>query len=241
MLSACLRWTKQSRWRCGPNRNSLCCYSRSPLFAQDLPLVRGTVPGSAPRRPALSSGPTSFSTSSKHRRRVYSRVEVARVHRRPRRFSIRPERPGTYFIEARKATYLTAEDLDAFTPLPCCFVTESPLVIEAGGSRLKNFASLWSAGSPQRSRHRRQGQACRGTHAFHHGRRAKHECLDRQGWRVHVLGRPAGSDKVRVAPDRAAYPLAIRVKRISRWLRRTLRPATGPAARRTRSSLCRSP
>ena len=102
-------------------------------FAQDLPVVRGTVAefGTTPPSPLVGADVLLYEFRNVDG--VYSRVRVATALSDGHGdFSIKPDHPGTYFIEAKKATYLTAEDLDGYTPLPCCFNAESSLVIEAG-------------------------------------------------------------------------------------------------------------
>jgi hypothetical protein len=103
-------------------------------FAQDLPLIRGNVVeyGTTPPPNPLVGAEVilhEFVTVDG----VYSRRPVATVVTDNRGgFSIKPDHAGTYFIETKKATYLTAEDLDGYGPLPCCFVAESSLLVEAG-------------------------------------------------------------------------------------------------------------
>lgn len=181
--------------------------------AQDLSVVRGTVTEFGTTPPSPLVGADIILYEFRNVDRVYSRVEVARVLTDGHGdFSIRPERPGTYFIEAKKATYLTAEDLDAFTPLPCCFVTESPLVIEAGKPLEAFRFTLVRPGALSGRVIDEKDKPVAGLTLSTIGvGRSTTAQTDKDGAFTFSVVLP-GPTKVRVAPDRAAHPLAIRVK-----------------------------
>ncbi len=183
-----------------------------------------------------SSGPGHRNREVSHRRRALSRPQgrhhslrfpnvdeslqprgAARCSPTARRFLHQAGASGTRFIEANEGRVSCSRDLEAhFTPLPCCFGRRSAGESKQG-SRSKN-----SAPSLVQPRHLSgrviddKDKTCRGTLRFPpwaSGR--QHECPDRQGWRILVLGRPARSDKRCVGSDRVESSLAIRVKRIS--------------------------
>lgn len=101
--------------------------------AQDLPLVRGTVAEFGTTPPNTVAGAEIILYEFATVDGAYGRQPIATAYSDGRgAFSIKPDHPGSYFIEAKKPTYLTAEELDNFTPIPCCSLAEQALTIERG-------------------------------------------------------------------------------------------------------------
>ncbi|MEO5925156.1 MAG: carboxypeptidase regulatory-like domain-containing protein [Bryobacteraceae bacterium] len=107
---------------------AVACLFALSAVAQNLPPINGTVVEYGSNAPIAAAEVILYEFVTIEG--IYTRNVVSKIATDSRgAFTLKPEHPGSYFVEATKPTYLTAEELDALGPSPVLHRSELSLTI----------------------------------------------------------------------------------------------------------------